>query len=115
MMMVVLAMTTAMPTMSHAAMKLEHLEQVSAHGGDGDCDHHHDQKTSGVTPEKPCCEKGLCKCIGGSCHNGLAKMFGNTDASLPSLTSSQSQFSFAKEHIESALTERLQRPPKYFS
>lgn len=114
MMMVVLAVTTAMPAMSHASMKHEHHEQVAAHD-DADCDHHHGQKTAGASHhshDKPCCDKGICKCVGGSCHNGLATIFGNSDVSTFSLTSSHSQFSFAEENIESALTERLQRPPK---
>jgi hypothetical protein len=123
-MMVAMVVSTTMPAASHASMNHDHsgkvahsekaasAEKVSAHA---DCDHH-SEKASGKTQnkhEKPCCEKGMCKCIGGNCHSGgMAKLSGDGNVALLTRDASGNQFAFAEEHIESATLARLKRPPK---
>lgn len=115
MMMLAMVVTTTMPAASHASMK--HSEnatsQTAAAQDAHDCDHHgekasHDKQSQN---EKPCCDKGVCKCVGGTCHS-LSKIFGNSSNVLLASTVSKSEFSFANEFVDSALPERLKRPPK---
>lgn len=58
-----------------------------------------------------CCDKGMCKCIGGNCHS-LSKYFGNGNNFLAALSSSISAFAFDTQFVDSALPHRLKRPPK---
>ena len=119
-MMVAMVVSTTMPAASHASMnhepsaKAAHSEQAAS-AEHADCDHH-GEKASGKTQskqEKPCCEKGMCKCIGGNCHNGgMAKLSGTSEMAMLAHEASASQFSSAEEHIESATLARLKRPPK---
>jgi len=59
-----------------------------------------------------CSDKGMCKCIGGTYHNGLSKVFGNSGNSLVVLTASKSISTFANDVVEPALSNLLKRPPK---
>lgn len=99
--------------MSHEAAKVEKAE-ASEHG---DC---HKMKHSDATQKTAqnekdhsgkCCDKGMCKCVGGNCHN-LSKYFGNGIISLSSFSSDSSVFTFDNQFVESALANRLKRPPK---
>ncbi len=111
--------TTVAPSVTHA-MTHDALKagQTQASAG-GDCHHHGEAKAaSGKTAQNDkdssgqCCDKGMCKCIGGTCHNGLSQILGNGGTPLPALTASKSQFGFVNEFVDSALPERLKRPPK---
>lgn len=120
MMMVAMVVSTIMPAASHASMNHEHNAKAAhseqaASAEHADCDHH-GKKTTGKTQdkhEKPCCEKGMCKCIGGNCHSGsMAKLSGDGSIDLLARNANSNQFSSAEEHIESATLARLKRPPK---
>jgi hypothetical protein len=119
-MVLALVMTTSFPTMSHAMMphdsaKVEKAEASSEHG---DCHKHAKAEQPSKTAQNDkdasgeCCDKGICKCVGGTCHNGLSKIFGNGSNALFRLTSSTDSFNFTNDVVESALASRLKRPPK---
>jgi hypothetical protein len=118
-MVLALVMATSFPSMSHAMMpndsaKVEKAEASSEHG---DCHKHAKAEQSGKTAQNDkdsgeCCDKGICKCVGGTCHNGLSKIFGNGSNALFRLTSSTDSFNFTNDVVESALASRLKRPPK---
>lgn len=120
MMMVAMVVSTTVPAASHASInhepsaKAAHIEQTTS-AEHGDCDHA-TEKTTGKTQnkhEKPCCEKGMCKCIGGNCHSsGMAKLSGNSEMAMLAAEASAAQFVFADQYIESATLARLKRPPK---
>lgn len=119
-MMVAMVVSTTVPAASHASMnhepsvKARHSEQAAS-AEHANCDHAA-QKTTGKTQdkhEKPCCEKGMCKCIGGNCHNGgMAKLSGDGSIALLARDANSNQFAFADQFIESATLARLKRPPK---
>jgi hypothetical protein len=114
-MVLALVMTTSFPATSHAMMphdsaKVEKAEASSEHG---DCHKHAKAEQSDKTAQNDkesgkCCDKGMCKCIGSTCHSGLSKIFGNGSESLFRLTASKSSFGFTND----ALSNRLKRPPK---
>jgi len=54
----------------------------------------------------------MCECIGGNCHNFLAQIFGADSESIIRFTASKSSFRARNEVMESALAQRLKRPPK---
>lgn len=120
MMTLAMVVSTTVPAASHASMnhepiaKAAHSDQAAS-AEHADCDHAA-EKANGKAQskhEKPCCEKGMCKCIGGNCHSGgMAKLSGNSEMAMLAHEASASQFSFAEEHIESATLARLKRPPK---
>ena len=58
-----------------------------------------------------CCDKGMCKCVGGNCH-GMSKIFGNGSNSMSAVSTSNEVFAFDSQLVASALPERLKRPPK---
>ena len=98
----------------HDAAKVEKAEASSEHG---DCHKHGKAEQSSKTAQNDkdsgkCCDKGVCKCVGGTCHNGLSKIFGNGSNALFRLTSSTGTFTFTNDVVESALSNRLKRPPK---
>ncbi len=109
-MMVAMVVTTIMPAASHASMHQHNTAAME------DCHHaasDHAQKLScDHASKKPCCDKGMCKCPGGNCNGGLAKFFGNSNENLLRFASSQASFGFTQEHTDSALSERLKRPPR---
>ena len=113
-MMIAMVVTTIMPAASHASMT--HRDSASAAHSEMagmDCDHadkaSHDKQAS---KDKPCCEKGACKCIGGNCHGGLASILGKDGDAMLAFDTHAGQFSIADQYIESATLARLQRPPK---
>lgn len=96
--------------MPHDSAKAEKAEASSDHG---DCHKHAKaEQTQNDKESGKCCDKGMCKCIGGTCHNGLSKIFGNGSESLFRLTASESSFGYTNDVVESALSNRLKRPPK---
>ena len=109
---------TFVPAMSHAmtndSAKASHTEAKG-----GDCHHHGEAKAaSGKTAQNnkdgsgKCCDKGMCKCVGGNCHNGLSKIFGNGSNSIAAVSSSSLVFAFDNQFADSAMPNRLKRPPK---
>jgi hypothetical protein len=114
-MVLVLVMTTSFPSMSHAMMnhdaaKVEKVE-VSEHG---DCHGHKEAKQTQKTAQNDkdkCCDKGMCKCVGGNCH-GMSKIFGNGNNSLAAVSTDSTVFAFDNQFVDSALPNRLKRPPK---
>lgn len=58
-----------------------------------------------------CCDKGMCKCVGGNCHS-LSKYLGNSGNSISVVSTSSLVFAFDSQFIDSALPNRLKRPPK---
>ena len=115
-MVLALVLSTSFPSMSHAMMshdtaKIEKAEASSEHG---DCHKHAKAEQSGKTAQNDkdkCCDKGMCKCVGGNCH-GMSKIFGNGSNSIASASSSSLVFAFDNQFVESALANRLKRPPK---
>lgn len=120
MMMVAMVVSTTVPAASHASMSHEHSAKAghseqAASAEHANCDHDA-QKATGKTQdkhEKPCCDKGMCKCIGGNCHNGgMAKLSSDSHIALLARNTGNNQFSSADQFIESATLARLKRPPK---
>jgi hypothetical protein len=115
-------LTTTMSATSHA-MPHDGTKEVQSTkteaAKDHDC-HGHDeakadsQKTAknDKDPSGKCCDKGMCKCLGGTCHNGLSQFLGNSGTPLLVLTASKSVFGFDNQFVDSALPNRLKRPPK---
>ena len=118
-MVLALVMTTSFPATSHAMMPHDSakVEKAEASSDEGDCHKHakaeqSDKKAQNDKESGKCCDKGMCKCIGSSCHSGLSKIFGNGSESLFRLTASKSSFGYTNDVVESALANRLKRPPK---
>ncbi len=104
--------------MSHAMMPHDSVKVEKAESSEhGDCHKHAKVEQSGKTAQNDkesgkCCDKGMCKCIGGTCHNGLSKVFGSGSDSLLVSSSSKSVFASTNESADSAFLEGLKRPPK---
>lgn len=118
-MVLALVMTTSFPATSHAMMPHDSAKTEQAKASDeGDCHKHAKAEQSSKTVQNDkdssgeCCDKGICKCVGGTCHSGLSKIFGNGSNALFRLTSSTGNFNFTNDVVESALSNRLKRPPK---
>ncbi len=116
--MLAFVVTTTVPSLSHATMPHSAPVEQDEQTTEGhDCHKHGAAKTSEKTVQNDkdssdkCCDKGMCKCIGGTCHS-LSKIFGNSGNLLSVVTAGEAQFVFTNEHAESALTERLKRPPR---
>lgn len=117
-MVLALVMATSLPSMSHAMMTHDaaKVEKTEA-SGHGDCHKHAKAEQSEKTAQNDkdhgkCCDEGICKCIGGTCYNGLSKVFGNSVDSLLVFISGQSRFGSTNESGDSAFLEGLKRPPK---
>lgn len=117
--MLAFVVTTTVPSLSHATMPQSATVAQDGQIAEGhDCHKHGAAKTSEKivqndkeSPDK-CCDKGVCKCIGGTCHNGISKIFGNSGTLLSVVAAGEAEFAFANESAESVLTERLKRPPR---
>lgn len=117
-MILALVVTTTMPSAHakpHDSAKASPTQEAAK---DHDC-HGHGAKADdnkAVQNDKDgsdkCCDKGMCKCIGGTCHNGLSKIFGNSGDMLVDFAYSQSRFGSTNESADSALLEGLKRPPR---
>lgn len=108
--------TMVSPTMSHAASKDAALHKYTS--SKHDCHKSDSAKRSvekNINSEKihagKCCDKGMCKCVGSSCHNSLSKIFNSSDL-LPTISASKSIYGYDKAFIISAVSERLKRPPR---
>lgn len=103
----------AMPYSSTNTAQVVKAEAVKGH----DCHGHGavkgaSQKTAQNDKDHGnCCEKGMCKCIGGNCH-GMSKIFGNGSNSLSAVSSSGLVFAFDNQFVDSAQPNRLKRPPR---
>ncbi len=111
--------TTMAPSISHAMPHNSAETGQTQTSEKHDCHHHGEAKVaSDKTTQNDkgasnkCCDKGMCKCIGGTCHNGLSKIFGNGETLLLAVTASKSQFGFANEFADFALLQGLKRPPR---
>ena len=112
--------TTMAPAVSHAmphdakatqATKTEVAKGHDCHGhGEAKAD---SQKTAQNDKDASgkCCDKGMCKCVGGNCHS-LSKYLSNGGNSLSAVSSSVSVFAFGNQFVDSAMPNRLKRPPK---
>lgn len=112
-MILALVVTTTAP--SHAMPTLVKTAPTQQASQDHDCHGHGNTADKTAQNDKDtqdkCCDKGMCKCVGGTCHNGLSKIFGN--GSDPVLFSyRQGRFGFTDELADSALLEGLKRPPR---
>ncbi len=103
--------------MSHAMMTHDSAKAEQAKASDeGDCHKHAKAEQSSKTAQNDkdhdkCCDKGVCKCVGGNCH-GMSKIFGNSSNSLAAVSTDSLVFAFDSQLVASALPERLKRPPK---
>lgn len=116
--MLALVMTTSFApstshAMSHDGIKTEKTETAKGK----DC-HHGEAKAGSQEAAQndkdssgKCCDKGMCKCVGGNCHS-LSKYLGGGNNSLVTLSSSISGFAFDNQLVDSALANRLKRPPR---
>ena len=118
-MVLALVMTTSFPIVSHAMMPHDSAKvEKEASSKHGDCHKHAKAEQSDKTAQNgkdssdKCCDKGICKCVGGTCHNSLLKIFSNGANGLFRLTSNTHSFNFTNDVEESALSNRLKRPPK---
>lgn len=104
-----LAVTTSFPTASHAMMTHDESKVVKSAVEKTDC--HKTIKTESDDSDQ-CCDKNMCKCVGGTCHNGLSKILNNGDDLAITSSSSITGFSLTDDYIESSFSSRLKRPPK---
>lgn len=117
-MVLALVLSTSFPGMSHAMMnhntEKAKKPESSSHG---DCHNHKEAKQVQKIAQKDknhsgkCCDKGMCKCIGGNCH-GISKIFGSGSNSIAAVSTESLVFSFDNQFADSALPKRLKRPPK---
>ena len=111
--------TTMAPVASHAMPNDSAKAAQTEAPTDHDCHGHGSSKAdqnkaaqSDKDGSDKCCDKGICKCVGGTCHNGLSKVLGNAGSSQLALNSSKAQIAFADENADSAFLEGLKRPPR---
>jgi hypothetical protein len=100
--------------MPHEELKANHTQVTKAenchqHGAQLASDEaaQNDKSSSGST----CCEKGMCKCMGGNCHN-LSKAFDNKSHALSAVSTGSLVFAFENPMVDSALPNGLKRPPR---
>ncbi len=112
--------TTMTPSVSrampHDDAKVEKTQQASK---DHDCHGHGEKKTASEKTAQndknssgKCCDGGVCKCVGGTCHNGLSQFLGNGSNSLATVSSSSAVFAFDNQFVDSAFSNRIKRPPR---
>lgn len=103
--------------MSHAMMNHDSAKVEKAKASEhGDCHKMKQSDSAQKTAQNDkdhdkCCDKGVCKCVGGNCH-GMSKIFGNGSNSFAAISSDSLVFAFDNQFVESALANRLKRPPK---
>lgn len=111
-----LLITTVLPAASHAMPQHKaEASKILVVGENHDCHGHGSKDTDNKAAQNDasdkCCDKGMCKCVGGNCHS-LSKYFGNGANSLAAVSSSSNVFAFDNQFVDSALPNRLKRPPK---
>jgi len=113
--------TTVVPSVSHAmphdGAKAVQTTKTEA-ANDHDCHGHGEAKADSQKTAQndkdasgKCCDKGMCKCVGNNCHS-LSKYLGNGNNSISAVSSSSAVFAFDNQFVDSALPNRLKRPPK---
>jgi hypothetical protein len=114
-----LVITTSFPSVSHAMMTHESAKtEMSKANEHSDCDGHKEpkqsQKTVQIEKEKSgkCCDGGVCKCVGSTCHNTISKVLNNSELLTANSSSSITGFALTNDYIESSFSSRLKRPPK---
>jgi hypothetical protein len=111
--------TTIMPAASHAMPQSKAKTAQTQDAAGHDCHKHNTVKTASEktalndkVSSGTCCNKGVCKCVNGTCHGGLAAISGNRGNSLLIITAREGRFEFAHSLADSALPDRLKRPPR---
>ena len=101
---------TVLPVSSHAAMKdCSHGAQKMAGATKMPCCDQHAKNDD----KNPCRDHGPCKCVSGTCNSGLTTLLNHDLHDSPlRLASRQSRFSHGDERSDSALPDRLTRPPR---
>ena len=100
--------------MTHESAKAE-MSKANEHS---DCDGHKElkqsQKTVQTEKEKSgkCCDGGVCKCVGSTCHSSLSKVLNNSELLAANSSSSIAAFSLSNDYVKSLFSSRLKRPPK---
>jgi hypothetical protein len=116
-MVVALVIATSFPDVSHAMMSHDAAKANNAEFIEhGDCHHHAKAAQSSHTAHNHketghCCDKGVCKCIGGNCYS-LLKFLGNGGGLVSTRLLGGSVFAFADVFGDSMLSNCLRRPPK---
>lgn len=114
--------TSFVPSVSHAMphddAKADQTTKTEA-AKDHDCHGHGEAKADAnktVQNDKDasgkCCDGGVCKCVGGTCHNGLSQFLSNGSNSLAAVSSSSAVFAFDNQFVDSAFSNRIKRPPR---
>ena len=114
-----LVVTTSFPNASHAMMeheinsakKISSAENHNCHKSEQD---NYSQKVEqkDKNDSGKCCDKGICNCIGSTCHSGLSKILNNGDDLFSASSSNLGSFVLTNDHIKSSFFSRLKRPPK---
>ncbi|MEQ1790607.1 MAG: hypothetical protein ABL857_09215 [Rickettsiales bacterium] len=114
-----LVVTTSFPSVSHAMMPHESAKtEMSRANEHSDCDGHKELKQSQKTVQtekgksSKCCDEGVCKCVGGTCHNTISKALNNSELLATNSSSSINAFSLSNDYVKSSFSSRLKRPPK---
>lgn len=116
-MVLALVFSTSFPSISHAMMPHDAAKVEKAEASEhSDCHKMKQSDSAQKTAQNDkdhgkCCDKGMCKCIGGNCH-GMSKIFGNGSNSMSAVSTSSEVFAFDNQFVDSALPNRLKRPPK---
>ena len=106
-----LVVTTSFPSMSHARMTHDGVNIANSVTEKADC-HKNEQAENGKESSGQCCDKGMCKCVGGTCHSGLSNILNNGDDLAVTSSASINGFALTDDYIESSFYSRLKRPPK---
>lgn len=110
--------TTITPAVAKAAPHADKKVEQTAAPVDHDCHGHGEKSATDKTAQKDkdgaghCCDKGICKCVGGTCHNSLSKILGDTNLNLATAPAKSLVFALDNQFVDSALAERLKRPPR---
>lgn len=107
----VFALVITMIPIASSAMPNDNDEAVHAENSEGHDCHRAEKTTQNNDASDKCCDKGVCKCVGGTCHN-FSKLFGNNGNYLFAVTASSAHFAFADDNITSASPDNLKRPPR---
>lgn len=118
-MILALVITTSFaPSVAHA-MPHHGAKAVQTEAADHDCHGHGEAKADSQKTAQndkdasgKCCDKGMCKCVGGNCHNTLSKYLGGNSNSISAVSSGSAVFAFDNQFVDSALPNRLKRPPR---
>lgn len=111
--------TTVTPAVAKAMPHADKKVEQTAAPADHDCHGHGEKEDNGKTAQNDkdgsghCCDKGICKCVGGTCHNSLSKILGNTTNLNIAITSVNGLvYALDDQFVDSVLAERLKRPPR---